>query len=581
MFRKVKESYSNRMFLIFLSFGFVLLAVLCVIQSVTLYGSFQSNLHSQEKIAVEGMNSALSTKMFDYWEAVNHLCEEEAVQRYLRGKIDEDAKIEVLKRLYAIKNGFSQQIDVNVAELKHNSWVSTGDYEGFSSPEVYSNWGVFRKANHSQSVAIYAFSRDAFLKQQDRICLAKAYRDENQNILGYVLLEVSRGVIDTIVKEYNSVYNKNCFLMNKNGSVIYHSSGTEWEGVGKHRDYGDMTELAENASGGLIWEQYTCAYNNFAEVYIIKELPANAMSALNKTLMKTMGVCVLLLLIFGSIFSRIVANSVAYPIEELRETMAKLEQGDLSSRVRVTRQDEIGHLGDSFNAMADKIETLIENIDEKKHSLWISETRSLNLQMNPHFLYNTLDLIKWNAKLGRVQEISDITVQLGKLLRKVMNTKDDLVPVSYEMDIVSSFIELQKKRHGNKLQFLPMVQEDVWNQLIPKLTLEPIVENAVVHAFADKTDECRICVDIRTEGSYLLLTVQDNGEGMDEKELNSALEFRQENTHHIGLSNVQRRAKLYGDDTCGLTITSEPGVGTKVVLRLKQRGQTDDQGSTG
>ena len=73
------------MFLIFLSFGFVLLAVLCVIQSVTLYGSFQSNLHSQEKIAVEGMNSALSTKMFDYWEAVNHLCEEEAVQRYLRG----------------------------------------------------------------------------------------------------------------------------------------------------------------------------------------------------------------------------------------------------------------------------------------------------------------------------------------------------------------------------------------------------------------------------------------------------------------------------------------------------------------
>lgn len=81
---------------------------------------------------------------------------------------------------------------------------------------------------------------------------------------------------------------------------------------------------------------------------------------------------------------------------------------------------------------------LVHNIDEEKHSLWITETRSLNLQMNPHFLYNTLDLIKWNAKLGRTQEISEIAVNLGKLLRKVMNTKDDLVSVSYEMEIVRS-----------------------------------------------------------------------------------------------------------------------------------------------
>ena len=95
---------------------------------------------------------------------------------------------------------------------------------------------------------------------------------------------------------------------------------------------------------------------------------------------------------------------MSYPIRELRKKMSQMEQGDLSTRVEVTRTDEIGYLGESFNHMAERIETLVKNIDEEKHSLSIAETRSLNLQMNPHFLYNTLDLIKWNAKLGRNQE---------------------------------------------------------------------------------------------------------------------------------------------------------------------------------
>ena len=300
------------------------------------------------------------------------------------------------------------------------------------------------------------------------------------------------------------------------------------------------------------------------------------MGVMLRILLNTMIICMILILFFSSIFSKIIANSVSYPIRELREKMGQMEHGDLSTRVNVTRQDEIGYLGESFNRMADKIETLVHNVDEEKHSLWIAETRSLNLQMNPHFLYNTLDLIKWNAKLGRTKEITDIAVNLGKLLRKVMNTKDDLVSVSYEMDIVSAFVELQKKRHGEKLQLLTDIQGDVWNQRIPKLTLEPIVENAIVHGFEKKADNCIIKVFIEKKNEYLILTVQDNGDGMSEEELENALEFRQENTHHIGLSNVQRRARLYGDENCGLTISSKEGAGTTVVLVLKQMGEIND-----
>lgn len=576
MLKKYLSSYSNRMFGTFLAFSLALMAILCIVQSITVYGTYQSSLKSQGEVAVENTNTALTTVLADYTAAVNSLCEEENVLSFFNGRTDEDTQLQILKNLYFIKNSFSQQMDINVIHLRSNQWITTGNYEKFSSNRIYANWGIFRNANVTPGVAVYAFSKDAVLKEQDRICLAKAYRGEEDKILGYVLIEITRSALDTLIKEYNSVYNTSFMLVNKNGSIIYHSKGVDYEGIGKTAQYGERSELKKMSKGRMVWGKYIGTYNELAETYILRELPEGAMGVMLRIILNTMLICIVLIVFFSSIFSKIIANSVSYPVRELSEKMGQMEKGDLSSRVTVTRQDEIGYLGDSFNRMADKIEMLVHNIDEEKHSLWIAETRSLNLQMNPHFLYNTLDLIKWNAKLGRTQEISEIAVNLGKLLRKVMNTKDDLVSVSYEMEIVSAFVELQKKRHGEKLQLHTHISEDVLNQRIPKLTLEPIVENAIVHGFEEKAEDCIIEITIEKKEDYLVLTVKDNGDGMSEEELGNALEFRQENTHHIGLSNVQRRARLYGDETCGLTIHSSAGVGTKVVLILRQMGEAND-----
>lgn len=269
-----------------------------------------------------------------------------------------------------------------------------------------------------------------------------------------------------------------------------------------------------------------------------------------------------------------VAKSIAYPIQEMKETMSRVKHGDLSARVQVTREDEIGQLGNSFNSMAGRIEELMVNVDEEKHSLWIAETRSLNLQMNPHFLYNTLDLIKWNAKLGRTKEIADITVNLAKLLRKIMNTKEELVPLSYEMEIITAFIEIQKKHYGDELHLVTELSEGMLKEKIPKLTLQPIVENAIVHGFAQKAADCIITIFGKMEGEYLVFLVEDNGGGIEQQELSGILNFRQDNTHHIGLNNVDRRAKLYGDGDCGICVSSRLHEGTRVHLKMRRlRGE--------
>lgn len=253
MLKKFLKSYSNRMFIIFLSFSLALLVILCLVQSVAVFGTYQSSLKGQGEVSVESTSAALTTVLTDYTSTINSLCEEENIQTFLNGRTNEDTQIEILKDLYFIKNSFSQQADVSVIELSSNTWITTGDYEKFSSHRVYSNWGIFRNANETSEVAVYAFSKDAVLKAQDRICLAKVYRSKEGEILGYVLVEITRSALDTLIKEYNSVYNTSFMLVNKNGSIVYHSKGVDWEGVGKIEKYGKLSELKEMPADGMVW----------------------------------------------------------------------------------------------------------------------------------------------------------------------------------------------------------------------------------------------------------------------------------------------------------------------------------------
>ena len=167
---------------------------------------------------------------------------------------------------------------------------------------------------------------------------------------------------------------------------------------------------------------------------------------------------------------------------------------------------------------------------------------------------------------------------LGWVLGWVINTKSDLVEISYEMEIIRSFVEIQKKHYGDRLSLKVEIEEELMGLYIPKLVLQPIVENAIVHGFAGATEVCQIWIEGRrrqkrgdtTFGSgFVVFRIEDDGIGMSKQELEHVLEFKQEGMHHIGLNNVQRRARLFGDESCGLRVESCPGKGTVVTLVLR------------
>lgn len=137
-----------------------------------------------------------------------------------------------------------------------------------------------------------------------------------------------------------------------------------------------------------------------------------------------------------------VAQTVSRPVQQLRASMEQLRGGDLSTRVAQPGPDEIGQLGAAFNDMAARISQLLRNVEEKQASLRVAEAQALSLQVNPHFIYNTLELIRWSARLGRNDVVVNVAVNFGKLLRRILNNKEDLVTVASELELLHSYLEI-------------------------------------------------------------------------------------------------------------------------------------------
>ena len=573
MHKKIKESYFYRIFTSMFAVCLVFVLLMGFVTGGVFYGLYQTNLKEACQVTAERIRVTVDSTLQNYREMIQELDSNDGVGSFMRGDPqDENA---LIQELYMLRNSYAQRITISAIRMSDQKCISTST-DGIHLNKEFPNWGIFRKASLSKEVALYAMAKDAFLSSEDRLCMAKACRNGEGEILGYLLVEIPRSALDAIVIECSDQYNTNTLIVNKNASVIYHSGGTAFEGLGKAGDYGFCRETQEME--GITENNYAFSRSEQTGLTMMQEIPSGTLSVIMKPLLWAMAVGVLVSILLALIFSRRLAKSVSDPIEEMIETMGKVEEGDLSVRLNFERADEIGQLGKAFDSMTKRVKELMERIEEEKHSLWIAETRSLSLQMNPHFLYNTLDLIKWNAKLGKNQEIVSITVHLGRVLRRIMNTKSDLVEISYEMEIIYSFVEIQKKHYGERLSLEVDIEEELMGLYIPKLILQPIVENAIVHGFAGTTETCRIRIvgkrrqregDPVSGSGFVVFRIEDDGIGMSEQELEHVLEFKQEGMHHIGLNNVQRRARLFGDESCGLKVESHPGRGTVVTLVLR------------
>lgn len=282
------------------------------------------------------------------------------------------------------------------------------------------------------------------------------------------------------------------------------------------------------------------------------------------------------ILLLGMLFALmplllIISRVITRPLENLRNAIDKFSTGDFSQQVEVTSEDEIGEVANCFNRMVGDIKTLIDEnyvITIKEQE---SELAALQAQINPHFLYNTLDFLYWTAIEKEEEELGECILALSQLFRLVLNQGKSEVEVGHEVELVSRYLQIQKMRFSNRLSYEIEIDSEVNRAMIPKLILQPFVENAIVHGFENVSGVCHLSITGRKVENHIRFEIVDNGIGMRQEQIDALWqgdsdEYSKQRIGRYAIKNIRERLFLRYHDNFKLEIQSSVGKGTIVIL---------------
>ncbi len=267
---------------------------------------------------------------------------------------------------------------------------------------------------------------------------------------------------------------------------------------------------------------------------------------------------------------------ITKPLLKLKKGAEEIANGNLDVRFNFHTQDEIGKLGDIFNNMTLKIRELIKRVDGEARKKREYELALLQEQIKPHFLYNTLDIIIVLIEMKREWEAAHVVRKLADYYKNSLSSSEEIILIETEIQIIEDYLELQSIRYGEKFFYEIYVDEAAKKERIPRLTLQPLVENAIYHGLKYKENWGSIRVDVQVKEKHIIIKVADDGIGMKEERLNSIKSFTQKAEKHFGLYSVNHRLLLYYGEESSLQIESKYGEGTCITIEIP-RGKCFDK----
>ena len=394
---------------------------------------------------------------------------------------------------------------------------------------------------------------------------------------GVVFIDLNYSAISELCTQ-NSVGTKGyVFILDQDGNIVYHPQ--------QQQLYNELqTEnisLIMNAKTDVV----TAGKGDDEKIYALSHSETTGwtivgcmnMSELLKNSRKARSIYVLValgLIAVALVISSEIARNITFPIQKLRDSMKRVQKGDFSAaEIEVYSDNEIGSLTRSFNVMTHKIQDLMaQNIQEQEQKRKI-ELKALQSQINPHFLYNTLDSIIWMAEGKKNEEVVLMTASLARLLRQSISIENELVTIGQEVEYVRSYLTIQKMRYKDKLEFEINVDPRITHAQIIRLVLQPIVENAIYHGLKYKESKGMLKVHGYELGERIIIDITDDGVGMDEETLKHIYDKHKVNYHSngVGVYNVQQRLVLYYGKEYGIIYHSEKGKGTTATVVIPKK----------
>ena len=385
---------------------------------------------------------------------------------------------------------------------------------------------------------------------------------------GVVFIDLNYSAISELCDQ-NSIGSKGyVFLLDQDGNVVYHPQ--------QQQLYNELQteniDLVMNTDKETLMD----GSGDNARIYTISRsektgwtvVGCTNVAELLKDSKKARSIYVLvaaILVVVALVLSNFIARNITRPLQQLRDSMARVQEGDFgAAEVEVTSRNEVGSLTRSFNVMTSRIQELMkQNIYEQQQKRK-SELKALQSQINPHFLYNTLDSIIWMAEGKKNEEVVVMTASLARLLRQSISNEEEQVPIGQEVEYARSYLTIQKMRYKDKLEFQIQVDAQIMRVPIIKLVLQPLIENAIYHGLKYKEGKGLLIVRGYREGENAVLQIKDNGAGMDEQTLSHIFEKHKVNyrSNGVGVYNVQKRLQLYYGMDYGITYSSKQGEGT-------------------
>lgn len=313
---------------------------------------------------------------------------------------------------------------------------------------------------------------------------------------------------------------------------------------------------------------YLVTYYNIASTdwTLINFVPLKELLKENAVIQEIMLAAIFISFILCVFFAFLFSKSVLSPLRRFKHLMNEVENENFGVSFEITSNDEIAALGRSFNKMSARLKEQRNEIYSTKIHQREAELAALQAQINPHFLYNSLDTIYWMSRMEKAFGTSRLVEALSKLFRLSLNSGSEFTTVKNEVEHLRNYIIIQEKRYEGMIDFAINAEEGLDECKVVKLVLQPMVENAIYHGIEKKGERGIITVRIFRAGENLVYEITDNGGGADENEVNELLQGTRKGNRGFGIKNVNDRIKLYYGDSYGLEFHSTPSVGTKVTI---------------
>ncbi len=567
MKRVITSSFKRELFICLLVVSLLPLIVSSLFMIVSIKAKISGDYEIEARARLEEIAAGFSGLIGSLEEADDSICGNAEIAAHLDSS-DPDEQRGIYYTLYAETAQLRSRASFAIYSTKGERLFSTN--ESSTQPHLPVYLGILERSKDDPGRTIYDSNYSGTGTGAVRTC--RAIKDDS-GIRGFFVVEIDRSEIKKlsddkpgtqsvfmILDEYWHEIYSNEETNGTRSSEVLRSAMLEGKPLAQiEKDSNFYATTVEGTGFSIVIKQREIFSESITE-------------SMNVVVFMVAGVSLLLCIIVAVILSR----QLTKPLDSIRDAMKEIENGNLNARVDVSRNDEFQTLSRNFNNMTKQIKGYMDYEVRKQHELDEANIAMLQAQLNPHFLYNTLDTMKWVAKANNIPEIATMSSNLAKILRSSISS-DRFVKLSDELSLCRSYIDIQSVRFEGKFTYGTDVPEELLGCMVPKLILQPIVENAILHGLED-AETGNIEITARSEGDDVLkIMVTDDGCGISDEVLDHLNSHdRRQLVGHIGFFNVDTIIRMHYGEPYGMTAENLEEGGARITIELPLvKGNTD------